>query len=298
MNKTNIVIGTTSLNRPILHNDIFPDWITWINSLDKNKYEITWFINIDIIKKLGATYEETVENFDRLSNGLFKIKFLRCEGDHGNFLKACQRLASNIKEFVDTLEDSESTKIIWLEDDWKLNLAKTININEIINTYSGNLTHINLTFIRPNYIHALAPSIISYNLWKLLHYEAWTNQIDNVDPEHCVGSYYIKNFGKYIHVNNITIANRPVDDKFLNQTYVNEVNSFYSFNNDKYILPVNNDKYVKKQDIKTKFNDVITFIRISPTICIDGCDYGRKFMEKYELEKNKGKYCENFYNDL
>lgn len=297
MSKGNLIICTTSLNRPQLHNDIFPDWIKWINNVDKNKYQITWFINIDIIQKLNVSYEETFENYNMLNDNKFNIKFFKCEGENGNFLKACQRLALNVKKFVENSNtDNDNTKIIWLEDDWKLSYDKAIDINILLNVYSGNMTNINLTFIRLNYVHALAPCIISYNLWKTLHYEAWINQINNIDPEHCVGLYYTKNFGKYNDVNNLTIANRKVDDKFLIQPYVTEINSFYTFNNNTHILSINNEKYVKKNDIIEKFNNKITFVRISPSFCIDGCNYGRKFMEKYELEKNKGKYCENFYN--
>ncbi len=57
----------------------------------------------------------------------------------------------------------------------------------------NKMTSINLTFIRENYIHALAPSLIRYNLWYNLHYKAWNEQIDNINPEHCVGLYYLKN---------------------------------------------------------------------------------------------------------
>lgn len=313
MSKTHIVIATTSLNRPILHNDIFPDWINWINKANSEKYTITWFINIDIIEKLQVSYEETKENYEKLANGLIEIKFFKCEGETGNFLKACKRLSSEIKQFVENSDSNESsthndtssasnmsnisnTKIIWLEDDWKLNPDKILNINELLDNYSGNLTHINLTFIRANYIHALAPSIVSYDLWKQLHCAAWEKQTNNIDPEHCVGLYYVKNFCKYSNTNNVTIANRQVDINFLNQKYMNDVNSFYSYNQDKYILEDNNERYVKKEDLKLKFNNLVTFIRISPTVCVDGCDYGRKFMEKYQIEKNKGVYGENFYN--
>ena len=58
-----ILIGTTSVNRPVLHKDNIPDWYNWINLLDKTKYDIHWFINIDIIDKLDFTYDETKENY-------------------------------------------------------------------------------------------------------------------------------------------------------------------------------------------------------------------------------------------
>ena len=35
-----ILIGTTSVNRPVLHKDNIPAWYNWINALDKTKYNI------------------------------------------------------------------------------------------------------------------------------------------------------------------------------------------------------------------------------------------------------------------
>ena len=58
----NLIIGTTAINRPELHSDIFPDWLNWIDKINKDKYQVKWFINIDFIEKLGKTFEETKEN--------------------------------------------------------------------------------------------------------------------------------------------------------------------------------------------------------------------------------------------
>ena len=65
-NLINIVIGTTSLNRPVLHTDIFTEWIKWLDQIDKKKYKLVWFINIDIIENLDVTYEETTNNYNKL----------------------------------------------------------------------------------------------------------------------------------------------------------------------------------------------------------------------------------------
>lgn len=295
MDKTNIVIGTTSINRPLLHNDIFPDWLTWITNLNKDKYKISWFINIDIIKELNVSYAETEENYKKIVNDLncdVNLNFLKCENNCGNFLKACKRLATNIYSYVESLGNKDDTKIIWLEDDWKLDPSKTININDLIETYSGNMTTINLTYIRQNYVHALAPSIISYNLWKNLHYSVWINQEVNIDPEHCVGKYCLEKYGKYTHLTNITLVNREINDAFLAQRYVNEVNSYYSYTDNIYKIK-ESEKFVDKSQIIDKFKDRLTFIRITPTVCID---YGRKFMEERNLFKNKGVHNDNFYN--
>jgi hypothetical protein len=72
-----------------------------------------------------------------------------------------------------------------LEDDWKL-YQNNIPLQELIDNYLSNLTCINLSFTANNYIHALAPNIINYKLWSILHLNAWTEQENNIDPEHCI----------------------------------------------------------------------------------------------------------------
>ena len=54
--------------------------------------------------------------------------------------------------------------VFWIEDDWKLN-PQHIHLHKLIDTYLSNLSVINLSFVRNNYLHALAPCIMNYNLF-------------------------------------------------------------------------------------------------------------------------------------
>jgi hypothetical protein len=61
---------------------------------------------------------------------------------------------------------------LWLEDDWKLNKDRIISFEklfEILNNYS----YVNLSLLEKNYIWALAPSIISFKLFEILHCKCW-----------------------------------------------------------------------------------------------------------------------------
>lgn len=300
MCKKEIIIGTTSINRPILHLDNIPDWYNWLNNIDKNKYNLSWFINIDKIEKLESSIEETKINYKNIIKDI-PITFLESENNKGNFLQACKRVSSNIEKYVsDNKFDFSNIIIIWLEDDWKLN-PTNIPLNELIENYLSNLTLINLSFIRNNYIHALAPSIISYELWHKLHLEAWKNQTTHIDPEHCVGLYFIENYDKYININNTTIVTKAnINDKYLKQNFLNYPKSYYTYNsNDSDDSDnIKTDKYIKKNDLKEFNKDKITFIRITNSFCIDGVNYGRNFMKNYDLIKKRIQDEKNidFYN--
>jgi hypothetical protein len=278
-----IIIGTTAINRPELHSDNMGEWYNWINSLDKTKYNINWFINVDYITKLEKSTEDTIQNFQKIIQEI-PTHFFTCGSTGGNFLQACKRLSSNIEEFIAKKQlDQDKIAIIWLEDDWKLS-PNNIPLQELLEIYLGNLSCINLSYIRENYIHALAPSIIHWNLWKQVHLASWTTQEIHIDPEHCVGQYFIKKFGKYKHVQNITIINRQIKEGYLQQEFLCREKSNYTYHNEKYNI-LKNEKHLDKTQISEFCKDKLTFLRITPSFCQDGVNYGRNFMEKYNIKK-------------
>jgi hypothetical protein len=283
MDKKHIIIGTTSINRPFLHLDNIPEWYKWINSVDSNIYDLSWFINIDWIEKLESTVEQTKQNYKNIIKDI-KLFFFESEIGKGNFLQACKRVSSNIEKYV--VENNLNPKniiIIWLEDDWKLNPIN-IPLQILIENYLSNLTLINLSFIRQNYIHALAPSIISYELWTQLHLEAWKRQTTHIDPEYCVGIYFINNFSKYEHINNITIINKKnINENYFKQEFLNYDKSFFTYDSDDTNIFIN-DRYIKKEDLKEFCKDNVTFIRTTPSMC---SDIGRNFMNNLDIFKNK-----------
>ena len=296
--RTNILIGTTAINRPELHNDVMPDWIEWICELNKEQYNIKWFVNIDIITSLEPTFENTKDNFSKLINNRIDVTYLTNESGKGNFLEACKRVSQNIFDHNETLENKENSKVIWLEDDWKLNKDAYMNINELIDNYSTSLSHINLTFIRNNYLWALAPSIMGFELWKKLHYDGWKKQIEMIDPEHCIGKYCIKLHGKEQKLTNLTILNRQITEKYYDRGFFKNENSSYTYSKNNYILR-EDDKYVKLENVKEHYKDKMVFMRITPTFCIGGGEYGREFMEKHNLHKarKQSEDHQDFYDE-
>jgi hypothetical protein len=277
-----IIIGTTAINRPELHSDNMVEWYNWINSLDKTKYNINWFINVDYIPKLEKSTEETIQNFQEIIQEI-PTHFFTCDANGGNFLKACKRISSNISEFITKKQlEQDKIAIIWLEDDWKLS-PNNIPLQELFETYLGNLSCINLSYIRENYVHALAPSIINWNLWKQVHLAAWTKQEHHIDPEHCAGLYFIKNFGKYKHVQNITIINKNIQEKYFIDDFLCREKSYNAYHDEKYAI-LKNKKNIDKTQVREFCENTITFLRITPSFC---SDCGREFMNKYNIKKNK-----------
>jgi len=300
--KKTILIGTTAINRSLLHKENIPDWYNYINKLDKKLYDIHWFINIDYIEKLNESVSDTATNFKSIIKTI-PVTILENDALSGNFLNACKRVSSSIETYViNNKLNIDDVIIIWLEDDWKLN-PQNIPLQQLMEHYFSNLTYINLSFIRNNYIHALAPSIISYKLWRQIHLASWKNQIDNIDPEHCVGLYYKKHFGSYDDLCNITLINKykKTDKDFYQHKMFQFENSYYTFDNEnnennendennennENNFYIKNDKFIENILIKDFIKDKITFIRITNSSCIEGVNYGRNFMKNYYLEKKR-----------
>jgi len=288
-----ILIGTTAINRPPLHSDVLPDWIKWIRQL--KGYEMRWFVNVDMVEKLPYSLEETQENLRGIA-GTMGLEFLG--GEKGNFLKACRRVAKRIEEYVRERKlREEDVMVFWLEDDWKLNLGLTIPLRRVIDLYMGERCHVNFSFIRNNYIHALAPGLISYGLWRDMHLAAWKAQKTHIDPEHCVGKYVRKvmkvDESKICNLTVVTGHKEVSEGYFEKNKFCNYEKSYFTFDDDKRVIV--SDRYVEKGNVRRRFGGEILFVRITAKFCND-C--GREYMERIGMskvgvqdEKNK-----NFYN--
>lgn len=287
--KKHILIGTTAINRPELHADIIPGWYNFIRLLDPNRYSVNWFINIDYIPQLESSISDTE---DVLRNCIpdIPIHFVHKQNSSGNFLTACKTLTRSITEFVTQSELNPNDVIIfWLEDDWKINPSH-IKMSKIIETYLSNMSIVNLSFIRNNYLHALAPGIMNYRLFLDLHVKAWMRQVDQIDPEHCVGKLSILQYGPYENIQNITIINKykTITDSFFNQSMLSHNTSYYTYDSDVNVdTYTRRDNYITPEQIVQISHNVPTFIRITCSSCIGGCNYGREFMKTREMIKTR-----------
>jgi len=279
-----IFIGTTAINRIELHADIFPDWINWLNQMNRGQYNLIWYIHIDVIPELEHTFAETKEHLAMLINNTIKVVYIRGSSSKGNFLQACKTLSTNIYKSGRLISRPEQSRVIWLEDDWKLNKSTVIPIEDLLHYYSTDRSVINLSFNRNNYIHALAPSISGFTIWDDIFYKAWKEQQTHIDPEHCVGLHVIKHYGKYTNITNCTIINKKVSDLMHEEPYMNYSKSFYTIHNPKLKL-LETTKFVDKNTILNVFKNTVIMHRVTSSFCIDGCKYGRNFMEKLKLEK-------------
>ena len=129
------IIGTTAINRPTLHNNVIKEWMEWFLELG-DATKMIWFINIDYIEKLESSIEDTKANLNKIIEDRIEVRYLESPTGKGNFLEACKRISTNIKQYIQSLglsnDEKNELKILWLEDDWKLNLATKIPINELI----------------------------------------------------------------------------------------------------------------------------------------------------------------------
>lgn len=303
MNKKYIFIGTTAINRSNLHKSTIPEWYNYINKVDKSKYTIRWFINIDFIEDLNETQKIT-RTFLREIIKKIPIEFLNKDTKSNNFLKACKNVSLNIERYVKINKlNPDDIIILWLEDDWKLQ-NNNIPLQELIETYMSNMTCIKFNLLLKNYIHSLSPGIMSYNLWSKIHLEAWKNQREYVDPERCAGLYFLKKYYPYDEINNLTIIKKHCfnDMKFISSIYQDltrynffyKTNSYYTYDcEDKFTEHICKRKYIEKDKIKETIKDKIYFIRIVSESCKD---VGRDYMTYYNLKKQKDTL--DFYKNI
>lgn len=284
MSIKNIIICTTAINRPKLHSQIFPKWIEWLDELDRRNYKLIWFINIDVVSELDHTFIETRDNIKRIVNGRIDVRFLHDESIKGSHYNACKRISDSVDQACKIL-NPDKIRLVWLEDDWELNDKACIPLETLLINYSSNMSHINLTFIRNNYVWALAPSVISYKLWLKVFHKAWHTR-ETGDPEHIAGKFWVKYNGKEKNYHNLTIISRTVTEKYMKRPYFHYSNSKFTVT-DPSMLNYDFAKYkgyVTQDKIKETFGNTIVFIRITPTFCKD---LGRSYMKENNLKKEK-----------
>lgn len=296
-----LIIGTTSINRPDLHNKILVKWIEWIRlSLNSQMFKIIWVINIDVIPQLTEyTWEQTQDNYKRLfEKSIDDMIFLNTQK---TFFASCTNICNEINKYINTLVDTihinpfHDVKIMWLEDDWKLNInIQTTSFIELIQFYSTTYSVINLSFIRNNYIWALAPCIISYLFWKSNHHDIWTHVYKrknpdmglDIDPENVLGTQYLKNsnIGEK-NIYNLTVINKKITHDYLKTNdFLNNSNSYYIYTfgvEENHELSVS-DHCISIQDVKKLFANIDLFIRITPKMSED---VGREYMESKKVKK-------------
>jgi len=65
------------MNECDLISHIYANWLNWICTLDKTKYEIIWFININPIN--GKKFQSYIDTFNRLVGNRVNVIFMKFE---------------------------------------------------------------------------------------------------------------------------------------------------------------------------------------------------------------------------
>jgi len=260
------IIGTTAINRPDLHNIVIPKCKKLMLGCEG---KLKWFINIDILEYLNESYLSTKQNFKKLLDDP-KIELIIMEQQYDKFLGACKNLSENIRNYVESTGlDKSSLKIIWLEDDWDL-IEDPPTFSEL-EKYCQGLSHLNLSGIKNNYIWALAPSILTYEFWLSIVYEAWKNQKIDLCPEKSVGNYYQSKYCSHENTPNIILLREDTDQKLLKDMIFKNTKIFY----------------LHRENSESSIG--VLFIKLFPKIAFDvGIEYMKsKNITKQFVKKNR-----------
>ena len=174
-----LIIGTTAITRPELHNISFSNYAKFI----PKDIPIKWIINVDYvnfnneIKDKNISITDTIENIKKFFKN-HNIQFIFISSIQGNFNKAVRTVVNNIFENI-----SKSTKyILYLEDDWFI--ENDIDFKQLINNaYDVYRLNRKETKINNSSI-SFQPSLLKPFVWYLVFYVSLQKNNDFMkDPE-------------------------------------------------------------------------------------------------------------------
>ena len=301
----NLIIGTTAMNRPTLHNDTIKSWNDYFM---KSDFNITWVINIDTNDILPFTWDETKDNFRNIIDDKIKIKFLPKK--KSNFFTSCLVVSDKIINYVDNNNlNEDNTYVFWLEDDWILNQNVLNEFDKnldyflrFMNEYDRKLVFVNFSGLRENYFWALAPCFLKLYAFKKLHYEGWKvcdeYNLQNWDyykgdPESLAGFWFLKRI--YKNLSERTTKTFPCINivfKKLNAKY--DLHAYFNWEKSRNLILENyKDQEITLQNVLNEKNIIkfikqqrpnkYIFIRTKPKLTYD---IGRNYMKTFIDLKN------------
>lgn len=319
MNNLKLVILTTAITRPELHNkSIGKLYLNFDNSFSKLK-KVYHIINIDYPDKLKElyNYEDTKNNFNKIIPSYVEKHFITEKGK--NFCLAYKKVCSKLNEL--NILDND-TLVWWLEDDWYVNekLYDFFNFFKLL-----ELKHSAISFCKNAPIGSFrgGPIMSSSYFTKLFDLSKTINI--NCDPEKKVGLFIFpykddrrvlendesiniiclindKNSGKHVNFRysspwhykrKISENNKKISMNYDLILFKNYQEIYYFRLEDKYENFSYND-FIKKAELinfdefKNKYNDIsLKYFNIYPDIIFD---IGRDFQEKLNLIKSKNSY--------
>lgn len=148
-----IVIITTALCRPEIHNNSFSSYAKILNGLD-----VKWFINVDNVSgEIKTSQKDTIANIHTHIGHFNPVYITSAEPCFFTAVKVLIRMAE------DYLKNTENIPILWLEDDWVIN--HQFNIADIINRCFVDKCYISLVF---NMVGSFPPFIMDKRLLEIM----------------------------------------------------------------------------------------------------------------------------------
>lgn len=272
-----MIICTTALCRPEIHNLVFPKIIKLLNTIYIN---IIWIINIDKTS-IHTNQYYTKNNFINISK---KIKNLNNIIIHTPNKPNFYNAVCNIISSIDNL-DIDNYCLFWLEDDWIL--INDINFETIFQNYYSNNTYIPFIFKTP--LGGFMPSIWGEYIVKTIINIFKTNININHNPE-TLCKYNLHQIYKHIEVYIFDVCLDLFDYKsIIKYRFIsNDLKRDYK----KYIISQSQNNYqLQNNCINKKYNIYIcNNIKKNNNIKIIDICYTKNYM------MDIGRYWSQYYN--
>lgn len=253
-----LLIITTAITRPDIHNISFPSITHLFNNLD---IQIKWFINVDTYENNNISPEETIKNLKKILSS-FDVTYNIT--DKSDFFNAVNISMQFVSENI-----TPTTAVFWLEDDWIFNDKYELDLNNIFNLYLCDYCYISLVF---NKLGSFPPFIADYKLFKTYILPTFTNPKREEDPEDLCRRGIRRRYMKMNKICRYFLLDYPIiDETFDKQELLDallEKETYYNKSNEHYL--------VISQNIQT--------------------DILNKFYRLQQIEKQSIKICS--YNDF
>lgn len=196
MENYDLIICTTAVTRPELHNQVLPSYTEFLQEVN-----CLWLVSVNPILKQNV--QDTIDNFKRLTEGFSNLELKFYPSEVGGTQKSFYISVEQLMREANTYGNSKYG-VLWLEDDWFCN--NSISLREILDTDTpDSMSYVQLVKRVEGKVVSFNPGIWGWDLFRQVGLEKIQKPFSSINnnperacvkPEHEVRKV-VSTFYKY-----------------------------------------------------------------------------------------------------